>query len=86
MVSQEQAELELLIEFASGLKTYEQLNRDARRFGVDPLIFSNPRRGIADRLESLTGVSKESLTFLPIRCEEEAATAGNTMRHPFVLI
>jgi len=86
MVSPEQAELELLAEFVSEIKSFQQLDRDARRFGIDSLIHTNPRRGIAARLETLTGISKDSLTFVPIRCEAEAATSDDRMNHPFVLI
>ncbi len=52
MVSHEQAELELLVEFASGMKTYQQLDRDARRFGMDSLIHTNPRRGIGKEMKT----------------------------------
>ena len=81
----DQAELELLVELASGFKTFEQVKADAVRFGLPTLIHSNPSRGITARLKELTGISKESLTFFPIRCKLEAATNGSTMPHPFVL-
>ena len=71
-MSPEQAELELLIELASGQKTFIQVQRDARRSGWESLDRdSNPARGITQRLRELTGVSKESLSFFPIRCKLE---------------
>ena len=85
-VSNEQAEVELLIELASGTKTFEQIKTDAQRHGLPTLVHSNPARGITERLAVLTNISKDSLTFRPIRCSPDAATRGNTMQHPFVLI
>ena len=85
-VWEDQAELELLIELAFGAKTFEQVNRDAARFGLQRLVHSNASRGISERLKELTGISKESLSFFPIRCKPEAATHGDKMLQPFVLL
>ena len=87
-VSPEQAELELLIELASGGKTFTQVQKDAHRLGLESLDHSNPSRGITERLRQLTGVSKESLSFFSVKCNPDSATevGGECMRHPFVLI
>ena len=87
-VSPEQAELELLIELASGGKTFTQVQKDAHRLGLESLDHSNPSRVITERLRQLTGVSKESLSFFPVKCNPDSATevGGECMRHPFVLI
>ena len=38
-------------------------------------------------MRELTGVSKESLSFFPVRCKPESATEPDgRMKHPFVLI
>ena len=76
-VPPDQAELELLIELASGAKTFVQVERDAARFGLASLIHANPSRGITERLKELTSISKETLDFFPIRCKPETATIGN---------
>jgi len=87
-VSPEQAELELLIELASGGKTFTQVQKDAHRLGLESLDHSNPSMVITERLRQLTGVSKESLSFFPAKCNPDSATevGGECMRHPFVLI
>ena len=85
-VSEEQAALELLLELACGAKICLQVNADATKFGLRSLTHSNPSRGITHRLQELTGISKESLTWMPIRCKPDAATNGNTMSHPIVLV
>ena len=64
-VSPEQAELELLIELASGGKTFTQVQKDAHRLGLESLDHSNPSRGITERLRQLTGVSTKILEFFP---------------------
>ena len=57
-MSPEQTELELLIELASGQKTFIQVQRDARRSGWENLDRdSNAARGITQRLRELTSVS-----------------------------
>ena len=82
-----QKELKLLIQLASGKKTFEQVSADAAMCGVDTLLGSNAARGVRRRLQDLTGISKDSLTFFPIRCKPDVATEGGAhMRHPFVLI
>ena len=86
-VPPDQNELELLIELAQGAKTFEQVGRDARRLGLHTLVHTNPARGITQRLRELTGISKESLSWFPVRCKSESATEpGGKMMHPFVLI
>ena len=84
------AELDLLIELASGKKTFEQVRDDARKFmfagtGLEGLATSNASRGTTERLKSLTGIDKDSLAHFDVRCK--ADVDGRTVRsHPFSLL
>ena len=78
----QKAELTLLTDLAFGKKTFAQVSRDANTFSykgteLSRLMFSNPARGISQRLQDLTGFSEDSLTWMEIRNGEEAAP------HPF---
>ena len=85
------AELELLIEFASGKKSFEQVRSDAEKFhggAVDLkhlLQDANVSRGITKRLKDLTDVDKESLSWFQIRCKEEEPGV-TTRKHPISLL
>ena len=87
-------ERDLLLELAKGKKTFDQVSTDAQRLcrrGADlsALCGSNPSRSIAGRLLQVTGISKDSLNFFPVRCKAMAADphlSGNVMRLPFILL
>lgn len=89
-ISPEQAELELLIELAAGAKDFEQVYTDGRRHGCTELIRdTNASRGIHRRLRELTGISKESLSWFPVRCDPDSDIEdgdSGVVLHPFVLI
>ena len=87
-------ELALLLELARGKKSFEQVSIDAKRLcsrGADlsALCGANPSRSISLRLLQLTGISKDTLNFFPVRCKPLAADprlTGNVMRLPFILL
>ena len=84
----------LLLELARGKKTFEQVAVDARRLvrkGADlsALTGSNAARCITQRLQELTGISKDSLHFFDVRCKPGTADpglAGEKMKLPFILL
>lgn len=84
----------LLLELALGKKTFEQVAVDARRLvrkGADlsALTGSNAARCITQRLQELTGISKDSLHFFDVRCKPGTADpglAGEKMKLPFILL
>ena len=81
----EEAELDLLTDLAFARKSFKQVSKDARTFSyngteLQRLVFTNPRRGLTDRLIDLTGISKESLTFIEVRAGE------GTTSQPFALL
>ena len=80
------AELKLLMDLAAGKKSFAQVCEDATTFSYDGselqrLASSNAARGITRRLEELTGISADSLTYMRIRTGE-----GNTSVQPFALL
>ena len=84
------AEIDLLIELASGQKTFEQVRSDASKFAfagasLKSLIHSNASRGITQRLKELTGVDRDSLAFFEVRCREDDL-GTKTRQHPFSLL
>ena len=84
-------ELDLLLELATGAKTFEQVRKDALKSffpGVElkKAVQSNASRGATSRLADLTGISENTLHHFPVRCKLESATEGNKMMHPFVLV
>lgn len=85
-----EAELDLLIELASGKKTFDQVRSDALKFafageGLQRLVHSNASRGITQRLKQLTGIDKESLSYFEVRCKEDCDGSKSRM-HPFSLL
>ena len=86
------AELAVLLDFARGKKTYEDVKAEAQRYRFEApvlanLIGQNTARTIQKRLETLTGISKDSLTYFNIR--KKGATEDESLqakRHPFNLI
>ena len=79
------AELDLLLDLASGRKTFAQVCRDASSFSyqgseLQRLCTSNAARGITQRLTTMTGVDSDSLTYIGIRCGDRV------VNHPFALL
>ena len=84
-------ELDLLLELATGAKTFEQVRKDALKSffpgaELKKAVQSNASRGATSRLADLTGISENTLHHFPVRCKLESATEGNKMMHPFVLV
>eukprot|EP00959_Pyramimonas_sp_CCMP1952_P471561 9498613-Pyramimonas_sp.AAC.4 len=86
------AEMAVLLDFARGSKTYEDVTADAQRYVFEApvlgnLMGQNTPRTIQKRLEALTGICTYSLTCFNIRkkgtCEDEPLQAK---RHPFNLM
>ena len=86
------AELGLLLDLARGNKSYEDVKTEAERFAFEApilrnLIGSNTSRTIQRRLESLTGINKDSLCYFNIRRKSGSEDAPLlTKRHPFNLL
>ena len=84
------AELKLLLALARGKKSFEQVAEDARDFSyagknISALAHCNAARGVTERLVGLTGISKESLDYFPIRFKGEDDESV-PKQHPFSLI
>jgi len=86
------AELALLLDLAQGKKTYEDVKTEAERYAFEApalrkLIGTNSSRTVQSRLETLTGISKDALTYFDIRRKGEGDEAPlPTKRHPFHLL
>ena len=86
------AELTLLEELAAGKKTFEQVVQDAQTFSyrgseLAALISSNPARGVTQRLEAITGISKNTLAHIPIRFNTAGPDGPEEEKsHPFALL
>ena len=49
----------------------------SRGKSLQRLVTSNAARGVTQRLEELTGISKKTLQYFPLRCK------GGVVQHPF---
>ncbi len=86
------AELALLLDLARGKKSYVDAKAEAQCYALEApilrnLIGANTARTIQGRLESLTGISTDSLSYFSIRKKGGGEGAPlQTKRHPFNLL
>ena len=87
-----EAELYLLEALAKGEKTFEQVVRDATTFSyrgteLANLVSSNPARGVTQRMEAVTGISKQTLARIPVRMKSDGGDSPEQPKiHPFALL
>ena len=80
------AEKKLLLACARGKKSFEQVVEDAKDFSfagttIANLVSSNAARGVTNRLVELTGISKDSLDYCPIRVKGEDDVEQTNFAH-----